>query len=119
MSLINEKVIEEFSTWAEENENRHIFPEISNAEDSYYINRDTEETYMMEYSFKTLPELKSALEQYSGLSSDPQMLKKLTVEICQDRFRSKLDTNGNKDNISPNTKVSEGKQTLPEYVYVF
>lgn len=117
MSLINEKVIEEFAEWAKENEDRKIFPEISENENSYYIDRKSEDTYMTEYSFKTVAELKKELEKYSGLPADSQILKKLTVEICQNRFRSKLEMNV--DNKMQSEKVNDGKKTLPEFIYVF
>lgn len=110
MSLIKEEVMEEFSVWAGKNEDKHIFPVIDKEESSYYIDRESEDTYMMPYSFETVAELKKLMEEYSGLSEDLQMLNKLTVEIYKARFRGKKAVE----------EESAGKKTeLPEFVYVF
>ena len=111
--------------------NRSIFPKISEGEVSYYIDRDSEETYIMEYSFKTIDELKGLLERYSGLSEESQMLKKMAVEVCQNRFRGNVETNSRSENIKVKTdagkemkklgikKETDGDKILPEFIYVF
>ncbi len=119
MSLINEKVMQEFAVWAETNEDKNIFPAIAGEEESYYIKRDSEETYMIEYSFRTLAELKKALEEHSGLSTDPEMLKMLTIEICQDRYKSELNIHKEDDKSKERKRVQDSEKTLPEFVYVF
>lgn len=117
MSLINEAVMEKFSVWAAENEDKDIFPSISHAEESYYIDRRSDETYMIEYSFQTLAELKKALEQYSGLSDNEQILKMMTIEICQNMFRSESVNHEAEETEEP--KRSKDNKTLPEFIYVF
>lgn len=119
MSLINENVMKKFSEWAEENEDKSVFPVISEGEETYYIDRDSEETYMMEYSFRTLAELKKALEEYSGLSANPQMLKMMTIEVCRDRYRSELNIYKEEDNSQERKAAQDSEKTLPEFVYVF
>lgn len=118
MSLIDKKVIEEFSTWAEKNGDKHIFPEICKEEGSYYIDRNSEETYMMDYSFETVVELKELLMKYGGLAEESQMLNNLTVEIYKNRYiRSSVinvDDVGNRKEVS----IDEEKK-LPEFIYVF
>ena len=118
MNLINEKAIEEFVVWAKQNEDKNIFPQISQ-EESYYTDRTSEETYMMEYSFRTMEELKCALEKYSGLKDDPQILKAMTIEICKNRFRCNLNTQEQKDNRYEKVEVNNSEKTLPDYVYAF
>lgn len=115
MSLISENIMEEFSAWAEKSEDKSIFPMISKEEDSYYIDRETEETYMMEYSFETMAELKNLINAYSGLADDPQMLRKLVVEIMQNRFKSQLEM---QESLKSN-KTQDDNKNLPEFVYVF
>lgn len=117
MSSISENTIIEFLTWAGKNENKHVFPEIAKEEATYFINRD-EEDYMMEYSFKNMQELQEMLRKYSGLSTDLQMLKKVTVSICQNRYECELSDGGNED-ITSLKKSNQGKSMLPEYIYVF
>ncbi len=115
MNLISEKVIEELTIWAEKNEDKNIFSRISADEDSYYIKRELDDTYIMKYSMGTLSELKQMLEKYSGLSDNPEMLKMLTVEVCQDRYQSPLRVNRE----DKRKKTHKNEKTLPEYVYVF
>lgn len=120
MSLINENILKEFSVWAEENEDKSIFPEISiEGGDSYYIGRDSEKTYMMEYSFETMAELGKLLEKYSGLPVGDKMLQRLTVGIMQNRFVGVLEKNI--DNNIGYEKKSEPDTTnvISEYVYMF
>lgn len=75
MNLIEKKVRGEFATWAQENENKDIFPKISQEESSYYIDRSGDETYLMEYSVPNIAQLKADLERYSGLSEDTELSK--------------------------------------------
>ena len=117
MSLIDEETKKRFCQWAEQNEERHIFPEILQGE-SYYIPREDEKTYMMEYSFETVAELGTAMEEYSGLSSGSQILKMLVVEICQKQSKGKAEKNKEKFT-NENSKAEYQKTELPEFVYVF
>jgi hypothetical protein len=116
MSLINEDIIEELSIWAKKNEDKNVFPQILEKEDSYYMNRESEETYIMEYSFNTLQELKNSLIKYSGLSEYADILKIMTVAICQEKFRG---MNEIPYNIELEEKEDDKKSELPEFVYVF
>lgn len=111
MSLIDE-------TWAKENEDKHIFPEISDEADSYYKKRNSETTYMMEYFFKTVAELEKALVEYSGVSSDGQILKMLAIEICENRYVTGQEKCVKKE---PGKVLEEDTQgtELPEFVYIF
>lgn len=121
-ALEKERVMEEFQAWAKENKDNTVFSEISKEEDSYYNNRSSEETYMMEYLFQNMAELKEALMRYSGLSTDLQMLKSMTVEICRNKFESNpkvLDVRENLANEKKEEKAKESQKTLPEFVYVF
>ena len=117
--LEKERVIKEFQAWAKENKDNTVFPEISIEEDSYYSNRNSEETYMMEYSFQNMAGLKEVLGRYSRLSTDTQMLKGLTVEICQHRFKKNPEIYRNVDNREKKEAVYDSPKTLPEFVYVF
>lgn len=111
MSLIDE-------TWAKENEDKNIFPEISDEVDSYYKKRNSETTYMMEYSFKTVAELEKALVEYNGLSSDAQILKMLAIEICENRYVVRREKCGEEDLGKVLDEGAQGTE-LPEFVYIF
>lgn len=116
MNLTKGEIIRDYVIWAERNEDKTIYSDISKEEESYYIDRESSETYMMEYSFKTMMELKHLLEEFSGLS-DPSIVRKLTIDICQNRYLSEAGIN---DNIHCGQECSEKDSavaTLPEYVY--
>lgn len=121
MSLINEGAIEAFSKWAREHADSHIFPKISEEESSYYCNRTSEDTYLMEYNIETVQGLKEMLQKYSGLEQDLELLKMLTVEICQNRFRSRLELPPYewRKNKLPENGTQEKESVLPEFIYVF
>lgn len=119
MSSISETDIEIFSEWATKNEDKNIFPYICKEEKSYYLDRNSEETYMMDYSFQTLAELKKALKQYSGLEDDEEMLKMMTIEICKYRFKCNMEIHKFEDNRQEQRKIKNGEKTLPDYIYVF
>lgn len=114
---LTERASEGFYAWACENEDRNIYPEMSKDVDSYFEDRTSEETYIMEYPFKTMEGLRCGLERYSGLSEDPEMLKKLTITICEERYRRK--TAGARDQSVPDDKDDQTKAGLPDFVYVF
>lgn len=118
MSLISEKIIEDISVWAKDNENKNIFPYISEDEKTYYVDKDSEETYMMEYSIRTLEELRKALATYGGLSEETWMLKKMTLEICRLRPRNK-EVSKDKESSLNEMRVKNEEETLPEFIYVF
>lgn len=117
--LKREKVIEEFQSWAKENKDNTVFSEICKEEGSYYNNRSSEETYMIEYSFKNMAELKEALGKYSGLEREAQILKKLMLAICQNKVKSDLKVREKLPSSEKNKEASDEKKTLPEFVYVF
>lgn len=114
-----ERMIEDFTEWAEENGDNNIFPDISNDEDSYYISRETEETYLMEYTFQNMAWLKEALQKYSGLSPDSQILKELAVKICQNKSSNNLEIRRSTFDRERREEVEENKKILPEFIYVF
>lgn len=121
-NLRSEKTIEEFQEWAKEHKNDNIFSQISQEETSYYSNKSSEEIYLMEYLFQDMVWLKEALGEYSGLSVDPQMLKRVIVEMCRSRCCSELKANENEKNkeerIEKNIMQEDGRE-LPQYIYVF
>ncbi len=116
MNLTDERLMEEISVWAEKNEDKNIFSGISKDETSYYVDRDSEDTYMMEYAVKTMAELRTALEEYSGLSGQLDILQKIVYAICQDRYRDTIEmTEPNNEQ----TQQSDDQMKLPEFIYVF
>jgi hypothetical protein len=118
MNLIDESIVEKLSRWAELNEDKNVFPTINEDEDSYYINRNSNQTYIMEYSFKTLQEVKESLNKFSGLSdNDSEILKIITVEMCQERFKGKIEESG--VDMGKVKDYGNKKSVLPEFVYVF
>lgn len=119
MSLINEVDMERFSAWAAKNEDRNIFSVISTEVESYYIDRNSEETYIMEYSFRTLQELRQALELYSGLGEDEEMLKMMTIAVCKYRFKCDMQIRKFEDSRQEEKKTKNGEKSLPDYIYVF
>ena len=111
MSLIDE-------TWAKENEDKHIFFFFSDEADSYYKKRNSETTYMMEYSFRTVAELEKALMEYGGILPDVQILKMLAIEICENRYMAGHEQYG-KEDLSKVSEEDAQASELPEFVYIF
>lgn len=119
MSLIREKVTDDFLAWAGTHADKDIFPAISAEENSYYMDRDTDQTYIMEYSFQDMFALREALEEYSDLKSDPCMLKRMTIELFQNRYVSPDDMNRDVGSQSSTGKKQEEQKSLPEFRYEF
>lgn len=118
MNLIEKEAAKAFSVWAGKNEDKHIFPAINKEQTSYYINRESEGTYIMDYSFDSVAELRDLIANYCGLSEEPQILNQLAVEIYKNRFRGNLASNVG--NVKNETKEIQSEQVeLPEFVYVF
>lgn len=118
MSLIEEEILNVLSEWAEKNMNKHIYPEIHDRKESYYIERKSDKTYMMEYSFYTLEKIKELLGEYSGLDESPEVLKRLVIEVCQNRYRESEGKDKEGNNMKKKVLQDDSK-TLPEYIYVF
>ncbi|GFI26524.1 hypothetical protein IMSAGC012_01645 [Lachnospiraceae bacterium] len=115
MSLINDNIKELLALWAEAHEDKNCFPDIADGQTSYYKNytdRNPEEIYLMEYSLQTMEDVKNFLKTYSGLELESELLKRLTVAICQNRPMSDQES-------AKTIAASDGENSLPEYVYVF
>lgn len=117
MSLIKEEIINDFVCWAEMNENKNIYPQISKDEVSYYVNREFDDTYIMEYSFKAMADLREYLEKYSGVSLDAYMMRKLIIQICQNRYYAEPELKHNKDYRKKENDDKPAEKALPEYIY--
>ena len=125
MSLVNENIVKELSVWAQQNEDKYIYPEADKKIVSYYIDRTSEEVYLQEYSIDTLKNLKEALETYSGLPADSPILKQMLFEISRQRRKQPL-MQGNKNTEVKSDRsngdeavLQDNKKRLPEYRYVF
>lgn len=118
MSLISDQFLDDLLEWAKENENRDVFPLISEQESSYYICHNTEETYMMEYSFESAIALKAALEKYSRKPMDVQMLNKMIIAAYQNRYTAARDESVS-ERQEEKLNSDDGKSELPEYIYAF
>lgn len=117
MSLIKKTDIEDFIKWAERNEDKDIYPHISKEEDSYYVNRKAEETYMMEYAIRTMEDLQNQLEKFCGISLDSYVLKKLIILMCQYKYRDELVVNRSENYAERVDNEDDTDRTLPEFVY--
>lgn len=119
MSLISKRIKSYISLWAELHENKEVYPKISATAASYYVDRINEDSYIMEYSLSSLPEVKEILTEYSGLESEPVLLKCMTMEICQNYYISRenrVSEETGKPDISDN-QIAKG--VLSEYRYEF
>lgn len=111
--------MDDIAVWAEAHENKNIFPEISDKEKSYYVDRDAEDTYIMEYSFSNLFNIKEALKAYSGLTSEPFLLKKMAVEIGKNCCINREDADNEKNIIRYMRNEQPAQGILPEFRYEF
>lgn len=116
MNLTDKSFINEIAAWAETNTDKEVFPEICEDIPSYYRNRESEDTYMMEYSVETMEELKELLEKHGGLSEDPLILQMIVHATCQNRYRKGLEISEIK---SGQNLTNTDKVQLPDFIYVF
>ncbi len=115
MSSIKTIGIETLAEWAERNEDKNVFPLISKSLSTYYVNRDLGRPYMIDFSFQNIEELKALLEQYSELKMDTELLRMISIAICQNRYQSAIEF---ADDQQVGAKDDHMKK-LPEYLYVF
>ena len=115
MSLINDDLIKSLCVWAEKNENKMSFSQIEKNEETYYKDRVSEENYIMEYSIRTIGDVKLALEKYGGLSEEPDMLEKLVIGLCQNRYRQNRNGFANMGR----NKNEDTDKNLSESIYSF
>ncbi|MCM1233055.1 MAG: hypothetical protein NC489_23270 [Ruminococcus flavefaciens] len=121
MNLINGNIREYLSLWAKENEDANVFPKISDEVTSYYITRNSKQSYIKEYAFENMQELASELERYSGLPEKSQLLKKMTVAICENRYKSYFEGYGNEGERKYDEGIVRGdeEKELPDFIYIF
>lgn len=115
MSLINDDIIKSLSAWAEKNEDKRSFLHIEQDEKTYYKDRASDETYIMEYSIKTIADVRLALEKYGGLSEAPQMLENMAIGLCQNRYRQNRSVS---ESVERN-KNEDVNKILPDFIYSF
>ncbi len=119
MNLISEKEAAFFSSWAKEKKDEKCFAEIEKEKSSYYIDRDSEETYIMEYSFRNMEELKKLLRQYGTPDQEPELLKALTIAICRNGPGSVQSSMNCGKKQGQGCLAEDKEKILPEYTYVF
>ena len=112
------KLSEVFSKWAERNEDNGVFANIVSDISSYYVNRNSKETYIMQYMPANLMELSDNIKEYSGLSADSPMFRTLVVEICTNMRRGGQQEPG-RTRVEKNEELQINEHTLPEHIYFF
>lgn len=114
MNSINLKERQMLCEWASVHSDDSIFERKSKKdEDSYFIARDTEDTYIMKYKFESIPQLQEKIEAVCGDKIDRQTQKLLAITAfkCKTSFLDSMQETGEK------SSVDRGK--LPEFTYAF
>lgn len=121
MNSINGNIIEYLHLWAKENEDKKVFPQTSDEETSYYITRNSEQSYIQEYAFENMQELAGNLKKYSGLSEKSQLLKEMTVAICENRYKGYFESYEDKreGKYGEETVRADEEKELPDFIYIF
>ena len=103
--------------WAAANRDEQVFEQRSSSSmDSYFLTRNNEETYIMPYKFKTIPEFQERItEVWRGgpAEIDPQRQKLLAIAAF--KCRAVAEEKPHEEQKKENT--NKGK--LPEFTYAF
>lgn len=102
-----------------EKSEKYAFSECSEEISSYYVSRNLEETYMMEYSFENVETLKNALETYGGMQGEAHVSDELIVEVCQNKYKNQLRIDAKEDHYQQEKDMHDNERILPEHIYVF
>ena len=82
---------------------------VDSNETSYFRERSTDDTYIMEYDFSSIADLKSLMGEVSGVSIPDDVTHMLAVAA----FRAKPELTDLQQTISNEQK------NIPEFIYVF
>jgi len=104
MNLINEKVLEPIKNWSNENKDKEVFPVISERENSYYTERKSDETYLMEYDFRNIKELRDILQEYMDGTEEKTILGRMAMLVLQN---------------DPQRNVNYTVEKISDYIYRF
>lgn len=91
------------------------FTQIEDKCDSYYVKRNDNNTYMREYDFETVPEIKEELYAMWGNDADMQ---KIITTVLVSAIKNKpvfLEDKGK----SPKCALEDNKKELKPYIYNF
>ncbi len=100
--------------WAAANRDEQVFEQRSSSSmDSYFLTRNSEETYIMPYKFKTIPEFQERIKEVCGAEIDPQRQKLLAITAF--KCRAVAEEKSHEEQKKENT--NKGK--LPEFTYAF
>lgn len=110
----NDKEKQMLYEWGKANGASYHFPQIDKAEKSYYIRRETEDSYIREYGFETLPELVKELDTMWGNEEAMQSIKKVVgVAAIKNKPVEVIQKSIEKD------KKDEREDRLPAFIYNF
>ncbi len=110
MNLTSENEINRLLSWASENVDKNIFLANENVDgETFWKTREKDDTYIMLYDFKTIPEF----EKICNFVSEEKFDKRIQRVISVAAFRN-----------SKNYERDEGQEKkagneLPEQIYVF
>lgn len=109
MDLTNMREVNMLCDWALAHEKKEVFDGYGKNTDSYFIDRISDNTYMMEYEVDDIGELSKLICENSRGKIDDEALKILSVAA----LKCKPDSIKNGD--AQNSDISK----IPEYIYNF
>ncbi len=109
MSSINEEEISRLRKWASENKDKDVFDRDGEHEKSYWKIKDRQETYIMEYDFKTIPEFETLCDFVLDKRIDSKIQRSFSVAA----FKHSKDCEQEQD------EQRKADLKLPEHIYVF
>lgn len=109
MNSTDKHELDLLSEWASRNENKHIFLAASNEdEDSFWMTRENEDSYIMAYDFRTLPEFEKLCLNIFGKKFDKEIQRIISVAAFKH--------SGDYEEMQKKEKTDD---RLPEHIYVF
>lgn len=109
MNSINDNEVNRLLIWASENENKNVFLTDNDQEETFWKTKEQQDTYIMEYDFKTIPEF----EKFCDFVFQKEVDRKIQRIVSVAAFKHSKDYETDQD------KREKAADKLPEHIYVF
>ncbi|MDE6626710.1 MAG: hypothetical protein K2K56_10150 [Lachnospiraceae bacterium] len=114
MNSINIKERQMLQEWASVHSDENIFDRRCKVdENSYFVSRNREDTYIMKYKFETIAQLQENIKRICGDEIDLQTQKLLAIAAFKCKASQVEDTH------EANAKNNVDRGKLPEFTYAF
>ncbi len=105
MPLIEVGEIRKIKDWAVTGSDNSLFHKNTETDTTFWVTREREDTYIMEYDFGTLPEFESLCKEVVRTSMDEHIQRIVSVAVFK--------------NVPQERAEYERQEGIPEYRYTF